>query len=165
MSNYSAIDVSTYIINYSCDINSPVNNLKLQKLLYYVQAALLVETGKKCFESKVVAWGFGPVVVESYQHYKEYGRNNIPKQEENKRMKFDSKTMKIIFEPAKKIDEITKKIINKVVDSYAKITNPFDLVRKTHEEDPWKNAQLNTEIKCKDIQKYYEKQPEKIYGV
>lgn len=46
MSNYSAIDVSTYIINYSCDINSPVSNLKLQKLLYYVQAALLVETGK-----------------------------------------------------------------------------------------------------------------------
>ena len=109
MSNYSAIDVSTYIINYSCDINSPVSNLKLQKLLYYVQAALLVETGKKkCFESKIVAWEFGPVVVESYQHYKEYGRNNIPRQEENKRMKFDSKTMKIIFEPKKKIDEITK---------------------------------------------------------
>ena len=59
----------------------------------------------------------------------------------------------------------TKKIISKVVDSYSQIRNPFELVRKTHEEDPWKNTDLNQEIECDEIRKYYEKQPEKIYGV
>ena len=58
-----------------------------------------------------------------------------------------------------------KKIINKVVDSYSEVSNPFALVRKTHEEDPWKNTDLNHEIECDEIRKYYEKQPEKIYGV
>ena len=60
---------------------------------------------------------------------------------------------------------ITKKIINKVVDSYSKVNNPFELVRKTHEEDPWKNTKLNQEIKCEEIRKYYKTQREKIYGV
>lgn len=62
MPEYNVIDVSSYIINYSNQINHPINNLKLQKLLYYVQAATLVETGRKCFNSKIIAWQFGPVV-------------------------------------------------------------------------------------------------------
>ena len=136
MLGYNVIDISSYIIEYSNEIGSPVSNLKLQKLLYYSQAAMLVELGQKCFDSKIMAWEFGPVVVEAYQHYKEYGRDVIPNQEDCK-----------------------------VVDSYSQIRNPFELVRKTHEEDPWKNTDLNQEIECDEIRKYYEKQPEKIYGV
>ena len=41
---YNVIDISSYIINYSNQINHPINNLKLQKLLYYVQAAMLIES-------------------------------------------------------------------------------------------------------------------------
>ncbi|WP_302179299.1 Panacea domain-containing protein [[Ruminococcus] lactaris] len=165
MMKYGVIDISTYIIGYSNKIDSPVSNLKLQKLLYYSQAAVLVETGEKCFDAPIMAWEFGPVVVEAYQYYRKYGRENIPNQEENKAMKFDEKTMRIVYELSKEIDLITKKIINKVVDSYSKVNNPFELVRKTHEEDPWKNTKLNQEIKCEEIRKYYKTQREKIYGV
>lgn len=165
MHEYNVIDIATYIINYSNEIGSPVNNLKLQKLLYYVQAAVLVKANHMCFDSKIVAWKFGPAVPEVYHYYAEYGGDDIPNQEDCKRMKFDGKTMKIIYEPSKKFDNGTKKIINKVVDSYSEVSNPFALVRKTHEEDPWKNTDLNHEIKCDEIRKYYEKQPEKIYGV
>ena len=89
MLGYNVIDISSYIIEYSNEIGSPVSNLKLQKLLYYSQAAMLVELGQKCFDSKIMAWEFGPVVVEAYQHYKEYGRDVIPNQEDCKRMKLD----------------------------------------------------------------------------
>lgn len=41
MLGYNVIDVSSYIIEYSNKINSPVSNLKLQKLLYYSQAVML----------------------------------------------------------------------------------------------------------------------------
>ena len=95
MLGYNVIDISSYIIEYSNEIGSPVSNLKLQKLLYYSQAAMLVELGQKCFDSKIMAWEFGPVVVEAYQHYKEYGRDVIPNQEDCKRMKLDGKTMKV----------------------------------------------------------------------
>ena len=63
---YKAISVAKYIINYSNSIDSPISNLKLQKLLYYVQAAFLVEEGKKCFCDEIVAWAFGPVVPDVY---------------------------------------------------------------------------------------------------
>ncbi len=49
MLGYNVIDISSYIIEYSNEIGSPVSNLKLQKLLYYSQAAMLVELGQKCF--------------------------------------------------------------------------------------------------------------------
>ena len=68
MPEYNVIDVSSYIINYSNQINHPINNLKLQKLLYYVQAATLVKTGRKCFNSKIVAWQFGPAIPEAYRY-------------------------------------------------------------------------------------------------
>ena len=165
MSTYRAIDIASYIIKYSNEIGSPVDNLKLQKLLYYSQAAVLVELKRKCFEEPIIAWKFGPVVPDVYQRYKEYGRNEIQELDENKMMRFDDKKMKIVYESAKEINAVIKKIINRVVDSYAKVSNPFELVRKTHEEDPWKNADLNQEIVPKMIYQYYLKYPKKIYGV
>lgn len=165
MTKYNALDISSYIINYSNEIGSPINNLKLQKLLYYSQAAMLVETGNKCFESPIVAWKFGPVVPEVYQRYKEYGRDDIPNQEENQTMKFDEATMKIVYKPAEKISLLMQSIIGNVVKAYEKVQNPFELVRKTHEEDPWKNTDLNQEISCEEIRKYYTKHPKRIYGV
>ncbi len=57
-----------------------------------------------------------------------------------------------------------KKIISKVVDSYSQIRNPFELVRKTHEEDPWKNTDLNQEIECDEIRKYYENNRKRYMG-
>lgn len=97
MPEYNVIDVSSYIINYSNQINHPINNLKLQKLLYYIQAATLVETGRKCFNSKIIAWQFGPVVPEAYYYYEEYGRNNIPNQDGYKTIKLDNKALRMSY--------------------------------------------------------------------
>ena len=162
---YSSIDISSYIINYSYSIGHPISNLKLQKLLYYCQAAVLVETRNKCFDSKIMAWEFGPVVVEAYQRYKEFGRDIIPNQNDNQKIEFDDKKIKISYISSNSIDDVTKSIINKVVQSYSKVSNPFILVKKTHEEDPWKNTSLNEEIRCDDILKYYSNNPDKIYGI
>lgn len=164
MQEYNVIDVSSYIINYSNQINCPVNNLKLQKLLYYVQAAVLVETGKKCFDSKIIAWKFGPVVPEVYHHYAEYGRDNIPNQNGYKTIKLDDKTLKMSYAQPVEIDYIIKRIIRNVVDSYLNTTNQFELSKKTRKETPWKSTPLNQEIKCSKISKYYKKQPRLIYG-
>lgn len=165
MLEYDVIDISFYIVEYSNRIDSPISNLKLQKLLYYSKAASLVEYGRKCFNAKIMAWEFGPVVVEAYQYFKEYGRDTIPNQKDFKKIKLDDKTMRIIYETSDLIDISTKKILEKVVDSYSSEKNPFYLVKKTHSEDPWKNTKLNQEIVCEDILKYYEKNPEKLWGL
>lgn len=40
---YSVLDVSRHIINYSEEKDYGVSNLKLQKLLYFVQAYFMLE--------------------------------------------------------------------------------------------------------------------------
>ena len=70
---YRALDVARYIIKRCHMQQKSISNLKLQKILYFVQAEFLVTTGRKCFSDAIEAWDFGPVVPEVYHHYKAYG--------------------------------------------------------------------------------------------
>ena len=164
MHEYNVIDIAAYIINYSNEIGSSVNNLKLQKLLYYVQAATLVKTNHMCFDSKIIAWKFGPAVPEAYHYYAEYGRDDIPNQEAHKDMKLNDKTLKMSYVQPTEIDCMTQKIIRSVVNSYSNITNPFELSIKTRNEDPWKTTSLNHEITCDTMYSYYTKRSNLIFG-
>ena len=67
---YSAVDVARYIIWYCKRQGYSISNLKLQKILYFVQAEFLVNTGKPCFSEEIEAWDFGPVVPEVYHEFK-----------------------------------------------------------------------------------------------
>lgn len=53
---YDALEVSQYIIDYCREKKYCMSNLKLQKVLYYVQAEFLVVTNKPCFKDKIEAW-------------------------------------------------------------------------------------------------------------
>ena len=75
---YSAKEVARYIIDYSCDQGRTVSNLRLQKLLYFVQVEFLVNRGKACFKDEIHAWHYGPVVPEVYYEYRMYGPSTIP---------------------------------------------------------------------------------------
>jgi uncharacterized phage-associated protein len=55
-----------------------VTPLKLQKLLYYVQAWHLVFKGTPLFYEDIEAWVHGPVVPDVYHRYKEYKFSALP---------------------------------------------------------------------------------------
>ena len=75
---YKALDIARYIIE-RCNQNSKtISNLKLQKILYFVQAEFLVAKNQPCFREKIEAWDFGPVVPDVYFAYRMYGSTNIP---------------------------------------------------------------------------------------
>lgn len=63
---YSAIDVARYIILYCKEKEYPISNLKLQKLLYSVQAQFLITKRDPAFLEEIEAWDFGPVVPEVF---------------------------------------------------------------------------------------------------
>ena len=67
---YDVLLMAKYIIKYCNKSNLPISNLKLQKLLYFIQAAFLVEKGHACFPDEIEAWDFGPVVPAVYYKYK-----------------------------------------------------------------------------------------------
>lgn len=71
-------DLAEFIIRH-CEITqNSISNLKLQKLLYYIQAWHLVFFEKHpLFNDEPEAWVNGPVYREVYNQYKPYGYAEI----------------------------------------------------------------------------------------
>lgn len=140
---YSALDVSKYIIKRCNEKGSTVSNLKLQKILYFVQAEFLVSTGKACFPEEIEAWDFGPVVPEVYHRYKMYGSANIP---------YMGRGCSVRFLPK------DKELMDGIIDECSKYSASA-LVEITHSQDPWRKAYrpyMGNVIKKQSIKQYFE---------
>ena len=142
---YRALEVAQYIIRRCNQQKKSISNLKLQKILYFVQAEFLVTTGNRCFSDEIEAWDFGPVVPEVYHHYKAYGSANIP-----------------VFRMNSDLDaEISKSdqiIMNGIIDECSKYSASA-LVQLTHNQAPWKNHYkrgCNNEIPFTEIKAYFD---------
>ena len=146
----SAIDVAKNIINiYNTKVDELasnyeivpeyITNLKLQKLLYFVQAICLMVFDKKAFPEKILAWSYGPVVNEVYQQYKQ-----------NHASKINSESN------VKNISSGLYKIIEEVINSYG-LFEANRLIDLTHEEEPWINTEINKEIRIDLIKNYFNK--------
>ena len=75
---YSVLDIARYIILKEREEGHFVSNLKLQKILYFIQAEFLVVRGEACFFEDIIASEFGPIVLEVYHEYKVFGGASIP---------------------------------------------------------------------------------------
>ena len=156
---YNALDVSRHIINYCNEHDYNLSNLKLQKILYFIQAYYLSKTESKepCFKDTIEAWDFGPVVPSVYHEYKRFGSTNIPKI--STYFKIDEKDFwqsEVIEYCDEVIDDSDKKLINKLVDNFSKFSTTR-LVQITHNQSPWINAyqQFDNEITVEAIRSYF----------
>lgn len=54
----NALDVARYVINYSNEKEYGISNLKLQKVLYFIQACYLISDLEQgpCFSERIEAW-------------------------------------------------------------------------------------------------------------
>jgi len=155
---YDVLDVCRYIINYSNEKNSGISNLKLQKILYFIQAQFLVSENEVCFSDAIEAWDFGPVVPRAYREYKQFGAMNIPMIYSY--FKTDPKNFwnveEISFDE-NVIKQHDRNIISYVVNAFANYSATV-LVELTHKQDPWKNAYSpgnNLTITHDEIKRYF----------
>ena len=95
----TAQDVADYIIWSSHESGSFISNLKLQKLLYYVQAWHLAVFQRPLFPEKFQSWVRGPAIPEIYQRYQTYRWRNID--EEVKPPDLDPRTVAFMEEVLK----------------------------------------------------------------
>lgn len=166
---YKAMDIAQYVINYAIDLNKPVSNLKLQKILYYIQAALLINTTDSFIEDEIYNWRHGPVIEEVYQEYKKYSNNPIQeKQYEYFIYEVDDsfslyKRIYTFEERQQQILNRDKALIKDVVDSLIDY-DPWVLVKETHLEDPWTNTKTNEIITKESIKEYFLENTERVYG-
>ena len=69
---YTALDLAKYIVSKCISDNCAINNITLQKLLFYIQKNFL-SRDKYAFFDEFEAWGFGPAVPNVYYHFGGYG--------------------------------------------------------------------------------------------
>ncbi|WP_425446664.1 Panacea domain-containing protein [Dethiothermospora halolimnae] len=110
---YSALEIARYIINKCTVENSPISNLQLQKILYFLQKEYLVNRNSVLFSDEIQAWQFGPVVPEVYYQYCGFG----------------SMAITMNYEVEIGADDIS--IIDRIVNE-KRCKNPWDLVSETH---------------------------------
>lgn len=156
---YDVLEVSRHVINYSNRQKYGISNLKLQKILYFIQAYFLMEKDAPCFKERIEAWNFGPVVPESYCEYKQYGSGDIPTVKAyrvyNGKNLWDFEWVKFNDDV---ISDSDKELIDAVVDNFADYY-ATDLVALTHEQTPWKAAYVpyqNNEITLKALKDFFD---------
>lgn len=155
---YCVDDIARYIINYSNKRGYSISNLKLQKLLYFVQANFLTSyDGIPCFDEKIEAWDFGPVVPQVYREYREYGSGSIsPITHVLRRSATGLGYVRMRFSDDF-IDDDDKELIDEMIEYGAPYT-ASQLVDITHNQAPWKRAYMrsfNNEITKESIYEYF----------
>lgn len=118
----TASDIAKYIVRTFQEAGDPIDNLKLQKLLYYVQGWSLALRKRPAFKERLEAWVHGPVQPGVYGEYKHYRWNPISQE---------------AFPPA--LDGELKELIKDVLDAYGGDTG-YELELRTHREPPWMEA-------------------------
>ena len=165
---YRAIDIAKIIVNDAIDIGHPITNLKLQKLLYYVQAAFLVEYNTPCFDDDIVAWKYGPVVERVYNDFRIYGSNIINNRITQLRTaEFNGE--RIVFKTVDidslNIPEKDATLILSIVNKFSTYT-AWQMVELTHKETPWADTKIGDTISNDKIRTYFKNQLNrgKLYG-
>jgi uncharacterized phage-associated protein len=121
----NARDVAEFLLRLSDTEANDITNLKLQKLVYYVQGFHLAMHGATAFNEPIEAWAYGPVVPDLYHAYKGFGRQVI---DPTKDYSFTSE-----------ITTEQQELIREVYQVYGQYSG-IKLMDLTHEERPWMEA-------------------------
>lgn len=73
----SAAAVANWFLDKADDDGFPLDQLQIQKLLYYANGWYLANVGEELFSDDVVAWPHGPVIKSLWDQFRGYKRNPV----------------------------------------------------------------------------------------
>lgn len=124
---YTAMQIAAEVVRQYHEKGKSITNLKLQKVLYYIQVKCLQKNGVPAFEDNIEAWRHGPVVRDVYNAFCAYIANPISDDDPD------------VTKNQVKIDDATSQCIADIVDRTIPY-DPWELVDKSHETAPWRSA-------------------------
>lgn len=125
--------ISNYIIAKCNQDEKPITNLRLQKILYYVQGYFLKKYHELAFTSDIEAWTYGAVVPDAYFDFCSYSLTE-PKSFlhlENLDYHLDK------IENSKDV-----RLLNKIINSCMAVS-VSQLINKIQNESPWKESKVD----------------------
>lgn len=132
-----ALDLANHIIVLSQKHNHAVTNLRVQKILYYVQGYFFKEFGREAFYDDIYCWQYGPVVPQVYFKYNRSGYDAL-------------KAEKLHLPATRQEEELIEKVVRQCND-----LSTSALVQKTHDESPWKSTMQGEVINKSKISNYF----------
>lgn len=146
LSDNKTLSLSRYIVRRSNQMGIVITHLKLQKILYYIQGMFLAQFKRSAFPDTIEAWQYGPVVRNVYSYYCYNGALPLIEKEDIDLSCYYSNEER----------ELIDNVINQKLSMSAR-----DLVRATHEEEPWKRHADHIEekpvISIEEMQQYFER--------
>ncbi|WP_252251247.1 type II toxin-antitoxin system antitoxin SocA domain-containing protein [Clostridium sp. VAP52] len=124
---YSAWDISKYIVQKSIRIEKPINNLKLQKILFYCQVEYIRSNKELLFEDEIECNDYGMMIPSIYYRLNIHSSSDL-----------NSNDLKDKQDENIELDEHTKLIIDSVIDRYKDVCT-WILVSINHQEQIWKD--------------------------
>ena len=131
---YTAKQIASYFIEKAnLSLNNDLTHLKLQKIIFYAQAEYYLKNNARLYSDPILAWEFGPVVMEVYQWLKGFGAHTI-----------NSQSIQLEH---KLIDDPTMLFLDEIWEKYSRYSASY-LVGKTHASDnPWHHVFYNEKTK------------------
>ena len=132
-------NIASYLCwQYKTTYDTPLDEMKLHKLMYFIQRQALADTGQPLFQECFKAWKYGPVLLSLRYAYK-HGTLS------------DTKTA---------LSPQTRTLVDHVFNEYAPISS-WSLSNITHSELSWVNGRKgladgdngNNDMAIQDIQK------------
>ena len=159
-------EITDFVIGYFNNLDVDITPLKLQKILYYIQAWHLVFFKKHpLFNEEPEAWVNGPVYRTIYNRFKDNwysGETLTIGEPENIESDFEDIKNNV------KLTKTQKELLFTVLQKYGKLS-AGELVYITHVEDPWNKAREGLEpfercdnhISFDNMYNYYEEKRKK----
>ncbi len=143
MAKYSALDIAKLILKKSePDLGDGITNLKLQKLLYYMQGFYIAIHNQELFNEDILAWSYGPVVREVYNEYRRFKDNVITLDKDDDVVVDDQEVLELLGE---------------VYQAYGQYS-ALKLMEMTHQESPWQSVKQNEVISHSLLKEYFQTQ-------
>ncbi|MCT3055521.1 DUF4065 domain-containing protein [Leuconostoc citreum] len=149
---YTANQVANWILTrYSAKMDTddgidPMTQMKLHKLLYYVQGTFLALHSTTLFSDNILHWKHGPVVRSIYDRFK--GETVIGQTISN-----DEREDYLSINQ----DSEAEEVLNAVFENYSDYS-AAQLRSMTHNELPWMNTAHNEVISSEAIENYFKKE-------
>lgn len=161
---YSAIDIAKKIVCKTDVLHGDtISNLKLQKLLYFMQGFHLAWFGAPLFGERMEAWTYGPVVPVVFQEFKRYKQRAINPERYSDSLVLSGEEQQLfdrVYSEYNRFSAVT--LMNRrTSESSAELAQALpseeeeDEVNMTHSEGPWKDHGIGDEITNEELRAFF----------
>lgn len=140
-----AITIADYIVSQYQKVSKDLTNLKLSKILYYIQGYSLKVFNKPMFEEDIVHWPYGPSVPDVFYKFHVFGPDPLEIYDKDREKRAET----ILTQ------HLDKKLLIDRIISFTYDLSYWQLIEMTRKEYPFVVTKENETIELSTLKIYF----------